>query len=267
MSPSVHGRSPHRRYSSDRSDSPVRGHSSPPRRRSSPRKERSPPRRKSSPRPRSLVRTSSSHRTKSPGREIMPGRGRSSLKYERSSSPVSRTPSPHSKRLGQSQAEREMGSMSKRDREKTSIRDEDKRMPQKNGRSELSVSRSPSPRIKRLRRAQGEREMEKVSERERERHSSKDGDKRHRERGADKEVPSERRAMQEKNDGVSSRSRDSRHGRSTSPIERGHRSRYGSQSPPTGAKAGAHDEVSGDIHSFLYLYFLFIYCYYYIKTY
>ncbi|XXG64700.1 hypothetical protein AAC387_Pa05g2583 [Persea americana] len=245
MSPSVHGKSPHRRYSSDRSDSPARGHASPPRRKISPRKERSPPpRRKSSPRTRSPVRTSSSHRTRSPAREKMRGRGRSP-KNKRSSSPDSMSPSPHSRHSRQAQTEREMERMSKREREKNSIREEDQRMPPKNGRSELSASRSPSPRTKRLRRAQVERETEKRSDRERDRHSSRDGDKvRHRERGPDKEAQSERSTMREKNDGVSSRSRDSRHDRSTSPVERGHRSRYGSRSPPRGAKAGARDEGS-----------------------
>ncbi|XP_077243549.1 SMAD/FHA domain-containing protein isoform X2 [Tasmannia lanceolata] len=204
MSPSVH-RSPPRRYSSNRSDSPVRARQSP-RRRSPPRIERSPPRRRSSPRTRSPTRTSSSHRTRSPPKEKLPTQTRSSPKHVRSASPV---------------------------------------------------SRSPSPRTKRLRGAQAEREVEKLrTDRDSERHSNRDGDKgRHRERDVDREVPSERRSMRDvdrevpsergsmrdRNDGGSSRPR---HGRSNSPMDRGHRSRYSSRSPPRASKGGARDEAT-----------------------
>ncbi|XP_058093144.1 FHA domain-containing protein DDL isoform X2 [Magnolia sinica] len=237
MSPSVHHRSPVRRHSSDHADSPVRGRSSPARRRSSPRRERSPVRHRSSPRmersparqrnsprPRSPVRTSSSHRTRSPLREKLPGRVRS-LKHVRLGSPVARSPSPRTKRLGRAQAERETNKVTER------------------ARSTSPVSGSPSPRTKRLRRAQVERDVDTVIEREREGHSSRDGDKgRHRERGADREVPSERRSTRDKNDGGPSRSRDLRHGNSTSPKERGHRSRYHSRSPLRPSNTGASDE-------------------------
>lgn len=235
MSPSVHGRSPLRRYSSDRSDSPIGRHSSPPRRRSSPRKERSPQPR-SSPRTRSPTRIRSSHRARSPPRDKVHGRDRSP-KHAISTLPVSRSPSPHSKRLRRAQAERE-GERAEREREKNSSRDENRRASQKNGRPSLSMSRSPSPRTNRLKQAQAEREKE----RERERNNVKIGDKgRHREKGAEMEVPIERRSTRDKNDGGSSRSRDSRHGRSTSPMERGHRS---SQSPPRRSKAGTRDEAT-----------------------
>ncbi|XP_010267721.1 PREDICTED: FHA domain-containing protein DDL-like isoform X1 [Nelumbo nucifera] len=125
MSPAVHRRSPSRRGSSDRSESPVRRWSSP-RRRSPSRRERSPVRQRSSPRTRSPVgRTNSSHRARSPARE-KPSRDRSPI-HARSASPVSRSPSPRTKRLRRAQAEREAEGVSDRERERNgSSRENDK---------------------------------------------------------------------------------------------------------------------------------------------
>ncbi|OVA16672.1 Forkhead-associated (FHA) domain [Macleaya cordata] len=108
------------------------------------------------------------------------------------------------------------------------------------------VSRSPSPRTKRLRRAQAKLEVDRVGDREREhkRNSSREGDKeRHRERGGDREDHSDRsqrRSARENNNGGSSRSR---HKQSTSPVDRGHRNRNSSRSPTRDSRTRAHDEV------------------------
>ncbi|KAG9441353.1 hypothetical protein H6P81_017207 [Aristolochia fimbriata] len=184
MAPSVHRRSPRRRHSSDPSSSPVRSRSSP-HRRSSPRRERSPQHR-GSPRARSPVKASSSRSMRSPARGKESSRGRS---------------------------------------------------PQR-ARSKSPVSRSPSPRSKRLRRVQAERVVDK----QRERNSSMDDDRGHRERGRDKE-PSERKR---------DRNGDSRarRGSSKSPTERAHnhRSRYESSSPHglRASKAEKHEEEEED---------------------
>ncbi|PSR95623.1 FHA domain-containing protein [Actinidia chinensis var. chinensis] len=94
------------------------------------------------------------------------------------------------------------------------------------------VHRSPSPRTKRLRRIEAERGSEKVSEREHARTHNRAGDKdTHRERGSDREVPSEKRERRLGRDAADRGSSRSRHGRSTSPSDRHHRSRDRSHSP------------------------------------
>ncbi|XP_010276006.1 PREDICTED: FHA domain-containing protein DDL-like isoform X2 [Nelumbo nucifera] len=125
MSPAVNRRSPSRRGSSERSESPVRGRGSP-RRRSPSRRERSPARQRSSPKTRSPVgRTNSSHKARSPAREKLSSRDRSP-KNARSTSPVSGSPSPRTKRLRREQAQREEERVSERERERNgSSRDSD----------------------------------------------------------------------------------------------------------------------------------------------
>ncbi|XP_043712970.1 FHA domain-containing protein DDL isoform X2 [Telopea speciosissima] len=206
MSLLMQRRSPIRHVSSDRSDSPVRKRRSPPRRSPS-RRERSPERRRTSPRKRSPVRTISSHRGKSPSKEKST-RGRSP-KPGRSVSSVSRSPSPHTKRLKRAQAEREADRFTDRERERNNVRESDR------GRhKERGVDR------------------EALSDRE---------------RGVDKEIPIERTERSDRSERRSARDRDdkgssrSRHGRSTSPTDHGHRNRHSSRSP---LSAGARHEVA-----------------------
>ncbi|GMP52592.1 hypothetical protein CsSME_00018339 [Camellia sinensis var. sinensis] len=98
--------------------------------------------------------------------------------------------------------------------------------------SRSPVYRSPSPRAKKLGRAQTERESEKVSEREHEKNHNRGGDRStHREKGSDREVPSEKRERRSGRDAVDGGSSRSRHGRSTSPSDHHHRSRHRSRSP------------------------------------
>ncbi|KAI8557630.1 hypothetical protein RHMOL_Rhmol04G0025000 [Rhododendron molle] len=94
-------------------------------------------------------------------------------------------------------------------------------------------SRSPSPRTKRLKRAEVERGTEKVSvSRENERHNSRGDDRAtRRERGSEKEVPSEKRERRSGRDAADGGSSRSRHGRSTSPSDRHRSSRHRSRSP------------------------------------
>ncbi|KAF5727969.1 FHA domain-containing protein DDL isoform X1 [Tripterygium wilfordii] len=105
------------------------------------------------------------------------------------------------------------------------------------------VARSPSPRTKRLRRAQVEREAERATDRGREKNHGKEYDRgSHREKGADRENGSggkEKRSGREEIDYKSSRSR---HGHSPSPSDRHHRSRHKSRSPQRAAETRERDE-------------------------
>ncbi|KAF7145957.1 hypothetical protein RHSIM_Rhsim04G0001600 [Rhododendron simsii] len=94
-------------------------------------------------------------------------------------------------------------------------------------------SRSPSPRTKRLKRAEVERGTEKVSvSRENERHNSRADDRAtRRERGSEKELQSEKRERRSGRDAADGGSSRSRHGRSTSPSDRHRSSRHRSRSP------------------------------------
>uniref|UniRef100_A0A803L9A2 FHA domain-containing protein n=1 Tax=Chenopodium quinoa TaxID=63459 RepID=A0A803L9A2_CHEQI len=117
MSPSVVRKSPARHRSSRHSVSPERDHGEPRRRRRSPAlssRSRSPSRRERSP-----ARHRSSHRDKggSPVRERHSGRIKSP-KPVKSSSPGPRSPSPRTKRLRRSEAERDAGKSLKREHEK-----------------------------------------------------------------------------------------------------------------------------------------------------
>ncbi|KAI3871766.1 hypothetical protein MKW92_029538 [Papaver armeniacum] len=158
-------------------------------------------------------------------------------------------------------------------RTRSPIREKDKSSSR--GRSPRHEStRSPSPRTKRLQRAQADMEVDRVGDREREgrRYSSsregdkerhkerggdregdkgrrmerggdKEGDKeRNRERGGDRDDPRnirERRSRETENGGNSR----SRHKQSTSPIDRSNRNRNASRSPPKGSRSRAHDEL------------------------
>ncbi|CAL5392943.1 unnamed protein product [Camellia sinensis] len=98
--------------------------------------------------------------------------------------------------------------------------------------SRSPVYRSPSPRAKKIGRAQTERESEKVSGREHEKNHNRGGDRStHREKGSDREVPSEKRERRSGRDAVDGGSSRSRHGQSTSPSDHHHRSRHRSRSP------------------------------------
>ncbi|KAL5972729.1 hypothetical protein ACLOJK_039534 [Asimina triloba] len=165
------------------------------------------------------------------------------------SSSVSRSPSPHAKRLRRAQADRQMEKAKESSPVSRSPSPRTKRLRRAQADRQMEkvkesspVSRSPSPRTKRLRQAQAERETDKV-EREREGNNSRVVDKgRHRDRVLDKEA--EKRQLRDKHDVVFSKSRETRHGRSNSPAEHGHKSRYSSHSPSRASKTAARDEVS-----------------------
>lgn len=126
------------------------------------------------------------------------------------------------------------------DREKRSSRARSPRHAESNS----PLPRSPSPRTKRLKRAQAEREVEKVTEKEYEKNGSKDRERaRHSEKSSEREVPrekAERRSEKDNAGGEFSRSRRERE-RSVSPTIHHHRGRHGSHSPPRDAKNG-YDE-------------------------
>lgn len=140
----------------------------------------------------------------------------------------------------------------------------------KREKSSPPLSRSPSPRTKRLRRVQGERGAEKSSEREHERNDGKGSDKHERhhkgsdsygrdlkEREFEGEIPkdkrdrkSERERERERDrekgkdrDGADGGSSRPRHRRSESPSDyHHHRSRHHSRSPPPASRSRACDE-------------------------
>ncbi|KAK9286029.1 hypothetical protein L1049_025232 [Liquidambar formosana] len=127
------------------------------------------------------------------------------------------------------------------DREKRSSR---ARSP-KHVEATTALSRSPSPRTKRLRRVQAEREVEKVADKEYEKNGSRDKERgKHREKGSEREVLREKGEKRSARDGVGGESSRSRRERSASPTDRRHRDRYDSRSPPKAAKSGARDEVT-----------------------
>ncbi|KAE8677277.1 FHA domain-containing protein DDL [Hibiscus syriacus] len=116
-------------------------------------------------------------------------------------------------------------------------------------------SRSPSPRTKRLRRAQDENEVEKVKEREHERNHSRGSEKStckdktsgkertsERERGLEKEMVSDRKDRRLGRDDMDSKSSRGRHERSVSPSDDHHRSRHRSHSLASNSRAP--DEVT-----------------------
>ncbi|WRX29437.1 Forkhead-associated (FHA) domain - like 10 [Theobroma cacao] len=119
----------------------------------------------------------------------------------------------------------------------------------KHASSQSPISCSPSPRTKRLRRAQAEKEVEKVKEREYERNHSRGSEKStHRDRASGKERNSERemgvdrKERKSGRDDTNSKSARGRHDRSVSPSNRHHRSRHRSRSPASNSRA--RDEVN-----------------------
>ncbi|KAK9673944.1 hypothetical protein RND81_12G200700 [Saponaria officinalis] len=182
-----------------------------------------------------------------------------SLERDRSPPPRRRERSPvASSRRSRSPPHRERSP----DRHKSSYR-ESGRVNSSKQKSRSPISRSVSPRTKRLRRVQAEKEVAKVSEREHERNHGKRDDKSkhersYKERDLEKEVSKERRERKPELESKSERSRDrdrtrdrevekdrdkdalhrassrSKHRRSESPPSdrHHHRSRHHSRSPP-----------------------------------
>ncbi|GMH24337.1 hypothetical protein Nepgr_026180 [Nepenthes gracilis] len=106
------------------------------------------------------------------------------------------------------------------------------------------VSKSSSPRTKRLRIAEAEREDEKAIEREHKRNHGKGSDKvKHRERDPDKEVPKDRRERRSEKDAADDDPHISTHRRSASPLVHHHRSRHHSRSPSKASSSRARDEA------------------------
>lgn len=250
---------------SNHSESPV---GDPPRRRSPSRK--SPSRIERSP-----TRHRRSHRGSSPPREKHSGHPKSP-KHARSPSPPARSPSPRTKRLRRAQAGREAVKESERsngrgtDRglqnEGVSERDvgsdrKEKRSGRDNVDGKSSRPRhgtSPSDRQRRSRHispspqpAGVTRDVEKVIENDSERNHGRGSDRRmQREKGSDRETDSERVERRSGKDSTDHRSSRTKHGQSTSPLDRDHKNRKRSLSPQQAANTRARDEVSGDIHSF-----------------
>ncbi|GAY52226.1 hypothetical protein CUMW_140290 [Citrus unshiu] len=149
---------------SNHSESPVRDQGGSSRRRSLSRK--SPSRRERSP-----VLHRSSHRGSSPAREKERHSSRAkSPKRAQSQSPVSRSPSPRSRRLMRSRDERELGKVTEREQERNHSRKSDRG-------THIGKSSSPSPRTRRLARARDEGDAERVTERDHERNNGRENGK------------------------------------------------------------------------------------------
>ncbi|RWW90416.1 hypothetical protein BHE74_00000471 [Ensete ventricosum] len=186
----------------------------------------------------------SSDRSTSPVRDRRSPRRRISPRRERS--PAPRKSSPRARSPARTNRARSPVKENAHDRARSPKR-ERQHSPVKG-----SAPRSPSPRTKRLKRAHAEREPEKLADRELRRHSGReDHDKgRYRERGEIDDISRHSKSSREKNDSVPSKS--SRRDHSDSPEGRSRRSRYSSRSPTRPPKAGARDEVSGDIFSLFF---------------
>ncbi|OMO80612.1 hypothetical protein CCACVL1_12866 [Corchorus capsularis] len=183
----------------------------------------------------SPVRRRGSPHRKSPSyRERSPGRHKSS---HRGSSPVrEKSPSRHRSSHRDNSLEREKRSGNNKSPKRASPRS--------------PISRSPSPRTKRLRRAQGEKEVEKVKEREYERSHSRGSEKStnkerssgkervsEKERGSEREMGGDRKERRSGRDDNNGRSSRGRHDRSVSPSDRHHRSRHRSRSPASNSRS------------------------------
>ncbi|CAL9152883.1 unnamed protein product [Musa hybrid cultivar] len=197
----------------------------------------------------------SSDRSSSPVRDRRSPRRRTSPRRERS--PAPRKSSPRARSPARTNRARSPVKENVHDRARSPKR-ERQHSPVKG-----SAPRSPSPRTKRLKRVHAERESEKLADRELRRHSGReDHDKgRYKERGEINDISRDSKSSKEKNDSVPSKY--SRRDHSDSPEGRSHRSRYGSRSPTRPPKAGARDEVPGDICSFIemsfqYPHFMFL---------
>ncbi|CAB4277761.1 unnamed protein product [Prunus armeniaca] len=243
---------------SNHSESPV---GDPPRRRSPSRK--SPSRIERSP-----TRHRRSHRGSSPPREKHSGHPKSP-KHARSPSPPVRSPSPRTKRLRRAQAgreavkepERSNGRGTDRGLQKEGVSERDvgsDRKEKRSGRDDVDGKSSrprhgtsPSDRQRRSRHispspqpAGVTRDVEKVIENDSERNHGRGSDRRmQREKGSDRETDSERVERRSGKDGTDHRSSRTRHGRSTSPLDRDHKNRQRSLSPQQAANTRARDEV------------------------
>ncbi|KAM1343236.1 hypothetical protein PS2_007377 [Malus domestica] len=238
-----------RSVSNHSEESLVGEHGSPHRRRSPSRKipfriERSPNRHRRSNRGSAPVREKHSSHPKSP-------------KHARSPSHPDRSPSPRTKRLRRAQAEREAerepeknnGRGADRDLQKEggSVRDVgSNRKERRSGRDDTSPSdqqhrsrhRSSSPQP-----AGDTRGEEKVIEKERERNHGRGSVRSmQREKGSDRETESDRVERKSGKDRAEHRSSRSRHGRSTSPLDRHHKNRHRSHSPQQAANIRIRDE-------------------------
>ncbi|KAL6999334.1 hypothetical protein U1Q18_000494 [Sarracenia purpurea var. burkii] len=214
--------SPMGRNLSSYSESPVRGQGSP-RRRSPSRRERSP------------VRHRSSHKANSPPREKLSSRARSP-KPSKLRSSVSRSPSPRTKRLRRAQAEKGPEKLIEREYERNHTRGSEKLREMEHEKTHTRGS-------------------EKLIEREHERNHTRGSDMPTRkERGSEREVPSERRERRSERDAVDAGYSRSRHGQSTSPLDRHHKSRHRSRSTSpdanktevTNSRGGEHRNGDND---------------------
>ncbi|KAK9911307.1 hypothetical protein M0R45_035224 [Rubus argutus] len=136
----------------------------------------------------------------------------------------------------------------------------------KHARSPSPPPQSPSPRTKRLRRAEAgrgpEREHDRINDRHRrpqhdgdtrdgekgiegrERNHSRGSDRSmHREKGSDRENENERMERRTAKDSTGHRSSRSRHGQSTSPLNGHHKNSHRTHSPQHAADTRARDEV------------------------
>ncbi|PHT35437.1 Smad nuclear-interacting protein 1 [Capsicum baccatum] len=157
--------------------------------------------------------------------------------------PEPRSPSPLTKRLKRAERDAEE-KLREREPEKNHGRSSDRaKHREKDSDRMLPESRSPSPRTKRLRRAEREAE-EKSREREPGKNHGRSSDRATlRENDSDRVMQSERRERKSGKDSIDNGSYKSRNGRSASPSERQHRSRHRSRSPAA-ADNRAHPEAT-----------------------
>ncbi|KAK6777040.1 hypothetical protein RDI58_023757 [Solanum bulbocastanum] len=155
--------------------------------------------------------------------------------------PESRSPSPRTKRLRRTEREAEEKPR-EREPEKNHGRASDKATHrEKDSDRMLPESRSPSPRTKRLRRADREA-VEKSREQEPEKNHGRASD-RAAHKDSDRVMQIEKRERKSGKDSIDNGSYKSRNGRSASPSERQHRSQHRSRSP-VAADSRAHSEVT-----------------------
>ncbi|XP_022876853.1 FHA domain-containing protein DDL-like [Olea europaea var. sylvestris] len=252
------------------SESPVRDRRSP-RKRSPSRSERSPARHKNVEKPSTRKRSPKRARSRSPipysqVRE-KPSSHTRSPQRRKSASPVAVRQKPSSQTRSSKRAKSKSPPPSSPTREKPSNRTRSPKRSKlrspmspslelgkpsnragspKRAQSMSPESYSPSPRTKRLKRAQAGRDDEKGSVKDHEKNRVSKGDgATHRERDSDRNLPIERRDRSGR-DAVNKES--SRLRRSASPSERHYRSRQRSKSPRASDNR-ERNEVFGDIHS------------------
>ncbi|KAM1696464.1 hypothetical protein ACFXTN_027989 [Malus domestica] len=233
-----------------------------------------------SPRRRSPYRKSPSRTERSPARHRRSNRGSSpprekhsshpkSPKHARSPSPLARSPSPRTKRLRRAQAGREAERVPERNngkgpdkdlqKEGGSVRDvgsdrKERRLGRDDTDGKSLTSRhgtSPSDRQRRSRHrssspqpAGDTRGVEKVIDKDRAGNHGRGSDRSmQREKGSDRETESGKVERKSGKDSADHRSSRSRHGRSTSPLDRHHQNRHSSHSPQHAANTRIRDEV------------------------